>query len=202
MKSTNIVWADGYATQQAYEERNGHRGVVLWFTGLSGAGKSTLAKALQKHLFETGYQVTALDGDNVRHGLNRDLSFSAEDRTENIRRISEVAKLFKNAGFITITAFISPYRSDRGGARNIVGEGDFLEVFVKADLDVCIQRDPKGLYKKALNNEIPKFTGISDPYEAPENPEVTVDTTDISVEEGVAQIVNYLADNGYIPKPA
>jgi len=197
-KSKNIVWSDGYISTEEFEKRNGHKSGVLWFTGYSGAGKSTLATALQHYLFDLGCQVMVLDGDNIRHGLNKDLSFSADDRQENIRRISEVAKLFQQAGFIVLTAFISPYREDRDNARSIVEPATFCEIFVNADIDTCIQRDPKGLYKKAINKEIDHFTGISDPYEEPLNPEVTVNTSEQSLEESLQVIVDYLIDRGII----
>jgi len=173
---------------------NGHRGGVLWLTGLSGSGKSTLAMALERHLFDRGRQVYVLDGDNVRQGLNRDLGFGPEDRSENIRRIAEVAALFADAGFIVITAFISPYREDRARARDAIGDG-FHEVFVRAGLDTCEQRDPKGLYVKAREGKIPEFTGISAPYEEPEAPGLVVDTDTVSVAQGARQLVDYVNAN-------
>lgn len=197
-KSKNIVWSDGYIGTEQFENKNGHKSGVLWFTGFSGSGKSTLATALQHYLFEKGCQAMVLDGDNIRHGLNKDLGFSAEDRNENIRRISEVAKLFQQAGFLVLTAFISPYRSVRDQARQIVEPATFCEVFVNADIDTCIERDPKGLYKKALNHEIEHFTGISDPYEEPINPEITVNTSEQTLEESLEVIVNYLKENKII----
>ncbi len=180
---------------------NGHRGGVLWLTGLSGSGKSTLAMALQRRLFEAGRQVYVLDGDNVRQGLNRDLGFSPEDRTENIRRIAEVARLFADAGFIVLTAFISPYREDRDNARAIVGES-FREVYVRADLAICEERDPKGLYVRARAGEIPEFTGITAPYEAPPAPELTVDTGVLSVDGALHRLVDLVeADFGSGARP-
>jgi bifunctional enzyme CysN/CysC len=170
---------------------NGHSGGVLWLTGLSGSGKSTLAMALERNLFDRGRQVYVLDGDNVRQGLNRDLGFNPEDRSENIRRIAEVAALFADAGFIVITAFISPYREDRARARDAVG-GGFHEVFVQAGLDTCERRDPKGLYVKAREGIIPEFTGISAPYEEPEAPDLVVDTDELSVTQGVRLLVDYV----------
>ncbi|MBL6928874.1 MAG: adenylyl-sulfate kinase [Rhodospirillales bacterium] len=170
---------------------NGHRGGVLWMTGLSGSGKSTVAMALQRRLFERGRQVYVLDGDNVRQGLNRDLGFSPDARAENIRRIAEVAKLFADAGFVVITAFISPYREDRNSARAIIGEG-FQEIYVKADLGTCEQRDPKGLYKRARAGEIPEFTGISAPYEEPLSPEAVIDTANRSVDGAVGLLINHI----------
>ena len=190
--SENIVWSDGYVSREQFEKKNGHKGCVLWFTGLSGSGKSTIATALEQLLFELKTQVFVLDGDNVRHGLNKDLGFTEEGRKENIRRISEVANLFKESGSITLTAFISPYRADREQARGVIGESDFLEVFIDTPLETCIERDPKGLYKKAINKEIPNFTGITDPYEEPENPALHITTENKSVEECAQEIVNKL----------
>jgi adenylylsulfate kinase len=171
---------------------------VIWFTGLSASGKSTLAHALENTLFEKGYKTYVLDGDNIRHGLNKDLGFSPQDREENIRRIGELAKLFADAGIITITAFISPYRSDREKARKL-NPKNFIEVYVKCDIDVCEQRDPKGLYKKAKAGEISEFTGISAPYEEPENPELVIDTGKLSIEESVNQLLSYLKAQRIIP---
>ena len=196
----NLVWHNTEITLEDREKQQGYQGLVLWFTGLSGSGKSTVATALQKRLFDDGYQVFILDGDNVRHGLNSDLGFSSEDRVENIRRIGEVSKLFMEAGIITITSFISPFRSDRNIVRKKLPVGKFVEVFVKAPLDVCESRDPKGLYKKARAGEIAHFTGIDSPYEEPENPEITVETFKYKVEENVEQIINYLIENKYISK--
>lgn len=191
-RSTNITRVEHGVTRQERSFRNGHKGGVLWFTGLSGAGKSTVAIALEKKLFEKGYNVFVLDGDNVRHGLNANLSFSPEDRAENIRRVGEVAGLFARAGVVTITSFISPYRSDRDRARKALENGDFHEIHVKADVATCEARDPKGLYKKARAGEIKEFTGISAPYEEPENPELTLDTSVLSIEESVEKLVNYV----------
>lgn len=199
-KSTNIVWHQGTVERQQREALNQHRGFTIWFTGLSGSGKSTLSVALEERLYRMGCRTYRLDGDNVRTGLNRDLAFSPEDRIENIRRIGEVARLFRDAGIINLTAFISPYRQDRDMARHLSqrDDSDFLEVFVDAPLEVCEQRDPKGLYKKARAGSIPNFTGISAPYEAPENPEIHVHTGEASIEDGVNQIIDYLCANGYI----
>jgi adenylylsulfate kinase len=172
-------------------EKFGHFSPVIWFTGLSGSGKSTLANALETHLFDKGYKTYVLDGDNVRMGLNKDLGFSEEDRKENIRRISEVANLFSDSGTITLTAFISPFQEDRFLARQIIGEG-FIEVFVKADLKTCEERDPKGLYKKARLGEIKNFTGIDSPYEEPINPEIIIETDKLSIEESVELIASYV----------
>jgi adenylylsulfate kinase len=172
--------------------------VVLWLTGLSASGKTTIATALEKRLFDTGHRVYILDGDNIRHGLNGDLGFSAEDREENIRRIGEVAHLFADAGVIAVTSFISPYAKDRDRARNLNTPGDFVEVFVKASLAVCEERDPRGLYQKAREGVIPQFTGISAPYEEPERPEIVVETDSMSVEECVDAIVDYLRKKGVL----
>jgi len=199
-KATNITWHAATITRRLREEKNGHRSVVIWFTGLSGSGKSTLSQAVEAVLFERGCHTYTLDGDNIRHGLNKDLGFSAEDRHENIRRIGEAAKLFADAGLVVMTAFISPYVKDRQMARGLNPPGDFIEVFCDCSLDVCEDRDPKGLYKKARRGEIKHFTGIDDPYEAPPEPEITVHTDRETVEESVATIVTYLEDTGYIAK--
>src|SRR5436309_14190575 len=174
-KATNIVWHQGAVTRADRERLSGHRSATVWFTGLSGSGKSTIAVALKKALWERGVHAFVLDGDNVRHGLNKNLGFSPTDRTENIRRIGEVAKLFTEAGVIVMTSFISPYRADRDAVRAIMGKGDFVEVHVEASVETCEGRDVKGLYKKARAGEIPEFTGISAPYEAPERPEPVLD---------------------------
>ncbi|RMF20431.1 MAG: adenylyl-sulfate kinase [Deltaproteobacteria bacterium] len=197
-KSKNIVWHETTVTKEERERLSGHRGCTVWLTGLSGSGKSTLANMLEKALWERGVRAYVLDGDNVRHGLNKDLGFSPEDRTENIRRIGEVAALFTDAGVINITAFISPYREDRNRVRAMMKEGDFIEIFVDCNLDECERRDPKGLYKKARAGEIPEFTGISAPYEPPENPELVVDTSSQTPEESLAVILGYLESNGYL----
>lgn len=199
VKSTNITWHQADITKADRERLNGHRAVVIWYTGLSASGKSTLAHAVENYLFERGCRTYVLDGDNVRHGLNKNLGFSPEDRTENIRRIGEVAKLFIDAGVIAMTAFISPYRGDRDKAREIAGEGNFVEVYVKADVEVCESRDPKGLYKKARAGQIPEFTGISAPYEEPLNAEVVVDTGALNLEESVEKVINYLRTQGVLP---
>ena len=198
IKSTNITRTEGDVDHEARVARNGHKAAILWFTGLSGSGKSTLAQAVEKELFQRRCHTYILDGDNIRFGLNSDLGFSPEDRTENIRRISEVAKLMMDAGTICLTAFISPYRSDRQGARSINPEGRFIEVFSKCSLEECERRDPKGLYKKARAGEIPEFTGISAPYEEPEQAEIVVETDKHDVQECAAQIVDYLRDNGIL----
>jgi sulfate adenylyltransferase len=191
-KSSNVIWHDTGIKKEDREKRNRHKGVVLWLTGLSACGKSTIATVLQERLFEMGCQVFILDGDNIRHGLNGDLGFSPEDREENIRRIGEVAHLFAEAGVIAITSFISPYWKDRNRARKLNREGEFVEVYVKASLEVCESRDPKGLYKKAREGIIPEFTGISAPYEEPEQPEILLETDKLSVDESVEKILRYL----------
>jgi len=193
-RATNVTRVEHGVTAEARERRNGHGGGVLWFTGLSGAGKSTVAVATERRLFNLGYQVYVLDGDNVRQGLNADLGFSPEDRAENIRRVGEVAALMARAGFLVVTAFISPYRSDRDRARK-AAEGFFHEVYIKADLATCEQRDPRGLYRRARAGEIPDFTGISAPYEAPEQSELVVDTAGQAVESSVDQVVEYVREH-------
>ncbi len=199
-KSSNVVWHDTIITKDMRADKNGHKGVVLWLTGLSGCGKSTIATELEKQLFEQGCNVFILDGDNVRHGLNSDLGFSPEDRDENIRRIGEVAHLFAEAGTITLTSFISPYKKDRERARKLNEKGNFIEVYVKAPLSVCEERDPKGLYKKARQGIIPEFTGISAPYEEPENPEILIETDKMDVDASVKSIIDYLKSKGVIAK--
>jgi adenylylsulfate kinase len=198
VKATNIVWHNHKVTAQDRAEKFGHKGCTIWMTGLSGSGKSTLANALDEVLWNRGIRSYVLDGDNIRHGLNKNLGFSPEDRTENIRRIGEVAKLFTEAGVVNVTAFISPYRADRDQARAAQGEGDFIEVYVKAGVEECEKRDTKGLYAKARAGQIKEFTGISAPYEEPEKPEVVVDTESQSVEESLAVIIGYLQEKGYL----
>jgi len=189
----NIVWHEASVTKEEREKKSGQKSVILWFTGLSASGKSTIANAFAREVFNRGGKgVYVLDGDNIRHGLNKDLGFDEESRKENIRRIGEVAKLFVDAGQIVCTAFISPYRQDREVVRQLVEEGEFIEVYVKASVEVCEKRDPKGLYKKAKAGEIPNFTGISAPYEAPINPEITLDTEQHSIEECVQQLAKAL----------
>ncbi|AST95051.1 adenylyl-sulfate kinase [Shouchella clausii] len=190
--NSNLVWHEASVSKQERHARHNHKGCVLWFTGLSGSGKSTLANALDRSLFDAGLSTYVLDGDNIRHGLNKDLGFSDRDRQENIRRIGEVAKLFVDAGTIVSTAFISPFQSDRDQARALLADGEFIEVYVKCPLEECERRDVKGLYKKARNGEIPQFTGISSPYEEPKTPEITVDTSVQTVEESVEQIIGWL----------
>lgn len=195
----NITWHDHAVSREDMEKLNNHRGATVWFTGLSASGKSTVADYVARMLHSRGFRSAILDGDNVRHGLNSDLGFSPEDRTENIRRISEVAKLLTSFGIINLVAFISPYREDRDRARKIQREGDFIEVFVDAPLDVVEQRDPKGLYKKARAGEIPSFTGISAPYEAPENPEIHLRTDGQTPMESAAEVVKAMERLGVIP---
>ncbi|MFP4447095.1 MAG: adenylyl-sulfate kinase [Bacteroidales bacterium] len=197
-KSTNVVWHDTVVTKEEREKKNGHKGIVVWMTGLSACGKSTIATELQKKLFEMNCNVFILDGDNVRHGLNSNLGFSPEDREENIRRIGEVAHLFAESGTITITSFISPYKNDRDRARKLNEPGDFLEVYVKAPLSVCEKRDPKGLYKKARQGIIPEFTGISAPYEEPVNPEILIETDKLNLEESVEKIIHYMQEKNIL----
>ena len=197
IKATNITWHHETINKKDRESQNGHSGAVIWFTGLSGSGKSTLAQAVQAVLFEHGCQTYVLDGDNIRHGLNKDLGFSPEDREENIRRIGEVAALFLDAGMIVNTAFISPYRSDRDKARALCGDR-FIEVFVDCAVAVCEERDPKGLYQKAREGKIPEFTGISAPYEAPETPEIIINTADNSLETCVGFVIAYLQQKGIL----
>lgn len=198
MANTYVVWHDTTISKADRTRLNGHKSAVLWFTGLSGAGKSTLANALEKYLHELGVHTYLLDGDNIRHGINRDLGFSPQDRTENIRRIGEVARLFVDAGVIVLTAFISPFQADRELARSLVAEGEFIEIHLDCSLEACEQRDPKGLYQKARNGEIKEFTGISSPYEAPLQPELTIRSDQQTISESVAQIARYLEDHGYL----
>ncbi len=197
-KSTNITWHEGQVSRTDRQKMLGQRGCTIWLTGLSGSGKSTIAVATEKVLNELGRLTYILDGDNIRHGMNSNLGFSPEDRTENIRRIGEVSKLFTDAGLIVFSSFISPYRADRDAVREIMGEGDFIEVWVQASIETCEGRDVKGLYKKARSGEIPEFTGISAPYEEPLNPQIVLDTNDQSVGESVAQIVEYLQKADFI----
>ena len=198
IKSKNITWHESGVSKGDREKQNGHKGVVIWLTGLSGSGKSTVAVELQAQLCEAGCQVFILDGDNIRHGLNKDLGFSPEDREENIRRIGEVAKLFTDAGMIAITSFISPYRKDRDINRELLPKGEFIEIYVRAPLNICEDRDPKGLYKKARAGIIPEFTGISAPYEEPLNHEIVIDTDKLSVEKSANKIIEYLRKNKVI----
>ena len=198
-KATNIVWHEASVDRAGRADKRGHRSAILWFTGLSGSGKSTLANAVNAALFERGLSTYVLDGDNVRHGLCKDLGFSDADREENIRRIGEVAKLFLDAGVIVLTAFVSPFRADRDKARDLVEAGDFFEIFCAADLDVCESRDPKGLYAKARSGAIKEFTGISSPYEAPNTPELKIDTGAQDLAESVNVVIKALQDKEVIP---
>lgn len=193
----NIHWHSATVSRADRQRLLGQRGVILWFTGLSGSGKSTIATLLEQTLAERGRAAYRLDGDNVRHGLNKGLGFSADDRRENIRRVGEVAKLFADAGLITLVSLISPYRRDRDEIRNAVLAGDFVEVYVKASLATAESRDPKGLYRKARAGEIKNFTGIDDPYEIPESPEIVLDTEASSPGQSVTQVVEFLQAGGY-----
>lgn len=197
-KSSDVVWHNATVTHQQRAELKQQKPVVLWFTGLSGSGKSTVANAVESQLMALSKHSYLLDGDNVRHGLNKDLSFSDEDRIENIRRIGEVAKLFVDAGSIVLTAFISPFISDRQQVRDLLGAQQFLEVFIDTPLEVCESRDPKGLYKKARRGEIKHFTGIDSEYQAPVQPDIHVKTVGKSIEECGEQVVNALCERGYI----
>ena len=188
----NIKWHEISIDRRKLEKMHGHKGMVLWFTGLSGSGKSTLANALNEALYLKGISTYVLDGDNIRHGLCKDLGFSDSDREENIRRIGEVANLFMNAGIVAITAFVSPFKADREKVRSIIGNNDFIEIYCAASLSVCEKRDTKGFYKKARLGEIKEFTGISSPYEIPENPEIKIDTGNIGLTDSVQKIINYL----------
>lgn len=199
----NITWHEGHVDRNERERLLRQKGCTIWFTGLSASGKSTLAFTLEHTLIQRNRLAYVLDGDNVRHGLNQDLGFSAEDREENIRRIGEVAKLFADAGFITITSFISPYRQERTLAREIHAKSGlfFVEVFVDAPLDICEIRDPKGLYKKARSGDLTGFTGIDDPYELPQNPDIVIKSGEITPQEGAMKILGYLVEKGYLLLP-
>lgn len=196
--ASNLVWHHATVTRVRRQELNGHRSVIVWFTGLSAAGKSTVAHAAEERLHRLGYRTFVFDGDNVRHGLCSDLGFSEADRRENVRRVGELAKLFIEAGVIVLTAFISPFRRDRELVRNLVPHGDFLEVFCRCPVEVCEQRDTKGLYARARRGEIKEFTGISSPYEEPFNPELTLDTERLSIEESVERILGLLRERAII----
>lgn len=197
-KSENVVWQEQAVSRQQREEQNRHKSFVIWFTGLSGSGKSTLANAVEAELHKLSCNSFVFDGDNVRHGLCGDLGFCEEDRVENIRRVAEMSRLFIEAGVIALTAFISPFRSDRRKVRDLMPEGDFIEVYCDCSLDTCERRDVKGLYKKARAGIIKNYTGISSPYEEPELAEIVVNTDSLSVEESADLIMRYLIDNGYI----
>jgi adenylylsulfate kinase len=195
MNSSNVIYHQATVTRKRRNKLNKHRSVVLWFTGLSGSGKSTLAHALEEKLFQKGCRTFVLDGDNVRHGLNSNLDFSEVDRTENIRRISEVSKLMLESGLIVMTAFISPFNKDRNEARKLISNDDFIEIYCKASLEVCEARDVKGLYKRARAGEIKNYTGIDSPYEEPENPELTINTNDETLDNSVSKILSFLEQN-------
>lgn len=199
-KATNIIWHHGKITKKDRENLLKQKGVVVWFTGLPSSGKSTIAHGLEEKLFNEGKISFVLDGDNIRHGLNKNLGFSPEDRKENIRRIGEVAKLFADTGIIVMTAFISPYKADRDNVRALLGAGEFIEVFVKVSVEVAEARDPKGLYKKAKSGEIKDFTGISAPYEVPSKPELIIDTDKLNLEESVEKVLSYLRGKDIIGK--
>ncbi|MES9938121.1 MAG: adenylyl-sulfate kinase [Sedimenticola sp.] len=200
MKNNNVVWHQATVTRAHREKQNGHRSAVLWFTGLSGSGKSTLGHAVEEQLHRLNCRTIVLDGDNIRHGLCRDLGFSETDRHENIRRIGETAKLMVEGGLITLTAFISPFRSDRAQARGIFPHGDFLEIFCDCPLEICEQRDVKGMYKRARNGEIKHFTGIDSPYEEPTKPELIVETGKHTLDECVEKVIDLLISRGIVKK--
>lgn len=197
-KATNVTWHDHKVASEEREQLKGHKGAVLWFTGLSGSGKSTIANTVDHKLHAQGIHTYLLDGDNIRMGLNKNLGFSAEDRAENIRRIGEVAKLFADAGLITLTAFISPYRRDRDAVRALLPPGEFIEIYVQASLETCEGRDPKGLYKKARAGEIKGFTGIDDPYEEPLNPEILLDSNTKGIDELADEVIAFLDSRGLL----
>lgn len=197
-QSSNTQWHHATVTRSRREQQNGHQAAIIWFTGLSGAGKSTLAHAVEERLYLLGCRTFVLDGDNVRHGLCGDLGFSDEDRQENIRRVAEIAKLMLEAGTLTLTAFISPFRAERNLARKLVPHGDFIEIYCDCDLATCEQRDVKGLYKKARQGEIKHFTGISSPYEPPENPELVVNTSSNSLDASMNSVLALLQERGII----
>ncbi|HIG64590.1 MAG TPA: adenylyl-sulfate kinase [Methyloprofundus sp.] len=199
-RPSNVVWHQSTVSRKLREEKNQHKSVVLWFTGLSGSGKSTLAHAVEEKLYQQGLNTFVLDGDNVRHGLNKDLGFSDQDRKQNIRRISEAAKLMLEAGVITLTAFISPFKQEREMARSLMPHGDFIEIHCFCPLEVCETRDVKGLYKRARNGEIKDFTGISSPYEVPVKPELRIDTNTLTLEEGAEQVIALLRDRHILPE--
>jgi adenylylsulfate kinase len=197
-KASNITWHEGTITRADRQTLLGQRGVTLWFTGLSGSGKSTIACLVEELLIRRGRLCYRLDGDNIRHGLNKNLGFSAEDRTENIRRIGEVAKLFTDAGVIVLASFVSPYRKDRDAVRSLMPAGDFVEVYVQASLAAAESRDPKGLYKKARAGQIKNFTGIDDPYEAPDKAEIVLETENLTPAEAAGRVVAFLETGGYV----
>ena len=192
MKTPNTIYHNATVTRERRNELNGHKSVVIWFTGLSGSGKSTLAHLVEEKLHNLDCRTFVLDGDNVRHGLSSNLSFSDDDRKENIRRIGEAANLMMEAGVIAITAFISPFKKDRNFVRQLLSQGDFIEIYCKASLEICESRDVKGLYKRARAGEIKSYTGIDSPYDVPDNPELTIDTEGESLEESVAKVIDFL----------
>ena len=198
IKATNIVRHEGHVSRDERETKLKQKGVLLWLTGLPSSGKSTIAYTVEHALANRGHLAYVLDGDNIRFGLNGNLGFSAEDRTENIRRIGEVGKLFVDGGFLTLASFVSPYSEDRDAVRELMGEGDFVEIFIDTAVEICEERDPKGLYKKARTGEIPNFTGFSDPYEVPENPEMIIKTADWTAEEAAVLIIEMLEKLGKI----
>ena len=198
IKATNIVRHEGHVSRQERERLLGQQGVLLWLTGLPSSGKSTIAYTVEHALVNSGHLAYVLDGDNIRFGLNKNLGFSAADRAENIRRIGEVGKLFVDGGYITLASFVSPYREDRDGVRALMADGDFAEIFIDTPVELCEERDPKGLYKKARAGEIPNFTGVSDPYEAPENAEMVIKTATGTPEEAATQILAMLEQIGKI----
>ena len=198
MKSTNIIYHNASVTRRRRNQLNKHKSVVIWFTGLSGSGKSTLAHAVEEILFNKGCRTFVLDGDNVRHGLSSNLDYSNKDRKENIRRIGEVTKLMMKAGLIIMTAFISPFKEDRISVRNLIPDGDFIEIYCKASLETCETRDIKGFYKRARAGEIKNYTGIDSPYEVPDNPELIIDTDKETLDESVSRIVSFLQTKAII----
>jgi adenylylsulfate kinase len=199
MDNKNITWHEGKVTKQHRQLLNRHKSAILWFTGLSGSGKSTISVELEKKLYELGFKTYRLDGDNIRHGLNKDLGFSEEDRNENIRRIGEVSKLMVDAGILTLTAFISPFKRERQSVRTMMEDGEFIEIHVQASIEACERRDPKGLYKKARDGKIKGFTGIDSPYEAPDSPEIVIDTESLTIDESVEKILSYLQAHDFFP---
>jgi adenylylsulfate kinase len=201
-RSENVVWHHGVVTREMRETQNRHRSAIVWFTGLSGSGKSTLAHAVEECLHASGCRTFVFDGDNVRHGLCGDLGFSQEDRVENIRRIGEMAKLFIEAGVIALTAFISPFKADRDKVRKLINDSDFIEIYCRCPLEICETRDVKGLYRKARMGEIKNFTGISSPYESPDNPDLIVDTDKLPLNVCVDRVMQLMRDRGIAPQPS